>query len=110
MNFIKPFLGILLSIWLISCKKEEIFKENYTIGVENQYFETIDSVKIGENTLKKPLFVNQKHFFSEKFPTSDYKIEFYTASNLMIKTKFKAISHHDTILLTLSRNGKINAK
>lgn len=56
MNFIKPFLGILLLIWLISCEKEQVFKENYIIGVENQYFETIDSVKIRNKTSKNPYF------------------------------------------------------
>lgn len=110
MNFIKPFLGILLLIWLISCEKEQIFKENYTFGIENRYFETIDSVKVGNQTIKSPILVGERHFFEEMFPTSKYEVVFYTSSNLIVKSEFRAISYRDTIQLTLKTDGKIEIK
>lgn len=92
---------------MISCKKEEIFQENYNIGVKNNYFEAIDSIKIGSATFNKSLSVGETSFFKEKFSISSYSVKLYTTSNLIITTKFKAISHKNTILLTLISDGTI---
>ena len=97
-------------ILLISCEKEKIYQEKYKIGVQNNYFETIDSVKIGTNMILTPISVGEKQFFREPFTVSNYTAYCYTQSNLVIKADFKAISHQDIILLIINSEGKISIK
>lgn len=78
--------------------------------MENNYFETIDSIKIGNHVLKEAVLVGTTKFFEEPINSSDYSIACYTASNLIIKANFKAVSHRDTILLGLTIEGKIIIK
>lgn len=91
----------------MSCKKESIYQEKYQIGIQNSYFEAIDSVKIGKQTLKNSIPVGEEHFFKEMFWRAKYEVIFYTSSQLIIKSDFQAISSQHVILLTLKANGKI---
>ncbi|MFK8297123.1 hypothetical protein ACI76O_01885 [Capnocytophaga cynodegmi] len=91
----------------ISCKKEKIYQEKYKIGVQNNYFEAIDSVKIGEQTLKNPIPIGEEHFFKEMFLRAKYEVIFYTSSQLIIKSDFQAVSYQHVILLMLKDNGRI---
>jgi len=114
MNFIKHYLGLKLLICLflpsISCKKEEVFKENYRIGFENKYFERIDSVMIGDKIMRAPIEVSTIQNFEDIFPIGTYKIQIYTASNLVIKTTLKAVSYDEYILLVLTEKGDVLIK
>jgi hypothetical protein len=114
MNFIKHYLGLKLLICLflpsISCKKEEVFKENYRIGFENKYFERIDSVMIGDKIMRAPIEVSTIQNFEDIFPIGTYKIQIYTASNLVIKTTLKAVSYDEYILLVLTEKDDVLIK
>ncbi|MDO5105501.1 hypothetical protein [Capnocytophaga sp.] len=114
MTFTKHFLGVVLLLCLLlpnsACKKEQVFQEKYRIGVQNHYFEMIDSVKVGEHMIKNPILVGEKSFFDKKFSSAYYLVHFYTSSNLIVQAKFNAISHQDTILLALNSAGKIIIK
>ena len=114
MNFIKHYLGLKLLICLflpsISCKKEEVFKENYRIGFENKYFERIDSVMIGDKIMRAPIELSKIQNFEDIFNIGTYKIKIYTASNLVIKTTLKAVSYDEYILLVLTEKGDVLIK
>ena len=103
-------LLICLFLLSISCKKEKVSKENYRIGIENRYFERIDSVLIGSKMSKEPIEVSQTYFFKEYFPKNTYEVRCYTASHLVIKTTLKAVDHQENILLSLNADGVLSIK
>lgn len=103
-------LLICLFLLSISCKKEKVSKENYRIGIENRYFERIDSVSIGSKMTKEPIEVSQTYFFKEYFPKNTYEVRCYTASHLVIKTTLKAVDHQENILLSLNADGVLSIK
>jgi len=103
-------LLICLFLLSISCKKEKVSKENYRIGIENRYFERIDSVLIGSKMSKEPIEVSQTYFFKEYFPKNTYEVRCYTASHLVIKTTLKAVDHQENILLSLNTDGVLSIK
>lgn len=55
-------------IILVSCNKEDIYPEYYTLLVENKYFEPIDSIAIDNQTEHTGIEVNNIIVCKEQIP------------------------------------------
>ena len=69
-------------IILVSCNKEDIYPEYYTLLVENKYFEPIDSIAIDNQTEHTGIEVNNIIVCKEQITRTIHELIGYTHSNL----------------------------
>lgn len=94
-------------IILVSCNKEDIYPEYYTLLVENKYFEPIDSIAIDNQTEHTGIEVNNIIVCKEQITRTIHELICYTHSNLRLKIQFKAISNKKQIIATIHSDGSI---
>lgn len=94
-------------IILVSCNKEDINPEYYTLLVENKYFEPIDSIAIDNQTEHTGIEVNNIIVCKEQITRTIHELICYTHSNLRLKIQFKAISNKKQIIATIHSDGSI---
>ena len=94
-------------IILVSCNKEDIYPEYYTLLVENKYFEPIDSIAIDNQTEHTSIEVNNIIVCKEQITRTIHELICYTHSNLRLKIQFKAISNKKQIIATIHSDGSI---
>ena len=97
-------------IILVSCNKEDIYPEYYTLLVENKYFEPIDSIAIDNQTEHTGIEVNNIIVCKEQITRTIHELICYTHSNLRLKIQFKAISNKKKIIETIQSDGSISLK
>lgn len=105
MLVVTVIFGIII---LVSCNKEEdIYPEYYTLLVENNYFEPIDSIAIDNQTEHTSIEVNNTIVCKERITRTIHELICYTHSNLRLKIQFKAISNKKQIIATIHSDGSI---
>ncbi len=97
-------------IILVSCNKEDIYPEYYTLLVENKYFEPIDSIAIDNQTEHTGIEVNNIIVCKEQITRTIHELICYTHSNLRLKIQFKAISNKKQIIATIRSDGSISLR
>ena len=97
-------------IILVSCNKEDIYPEYYTLLVENKYFEPIDSIAIDNQTEHTGIEVNNIIGCKEQITRTIHELICYTHSNLRLKIQFKAISNKKQIIATIHSDGSISLR
>ena len=97
-------------IILVSCNKEDIYPEYYTLLVENKYFEPIDSIAIDNQTEHTGIEVSNIIVCKEQITRTIHELICYTHSNLRLKIQFKAISNKKQILATIHSDGSISLR
>ena len=97
-------------IILVSCNKEDIYPEYYTLLVENKYFEPIDSIAIDNQTEHTSIEVNNTIVCKERITRTIHELICYTHSNLRLKIQFKAISNKKQIIATIHSDGSISLR
>lgn len=97
-------------IILVSCNKEDINPEYYTLLVENKYFEPIDSIAIDNQTEHTGIEVNNIIVCKEQITRTIHELICYTHSNLSLKIQFKAISNKKQIIATIHSDGSISLR
>lgn len=97
-------------IILVSCNKEDIYPEYYTLLVENKYFEPIDSIAIDNQTEHTGIEVNNIIVCKEQITRTIHELICYTHSNLRLKIQFKAISNKKQIIATIHSDGSISLR
>ena len=97
-------------IILVSCNKEDIYPEYYTLLVENKYFEPIDSIAIDNQTEPTGIEVNNIIVCKEQITRTIHELICYTHSNLRLKIQFKAISNKKQIIATIHSDGSISLR
>ena len=97
-------------IILVSCNKEDIYPEYYTLLVENKYFEPIDSIAIDNQTDHTGIEVNNIIVCKEQITRTIHELICYTHSNLRLKIQFKAISNKKQIIATIHSDGSISLR
>lgn len=97
-------------IILVSCNKEDISPEYYTLLVENKYFEPIDSIAIDNQTEHTGIEVNNIIVCKEQITRTIHELICYTHSNLRLKIQFKAISNKKQIIATIHSDGSISLR
>ncbi len=97
-------------IILVSCNKEDINPEYYTLLVENKYFEPIDSIAIDNQTEHTGIEVNNIIVCKEQITRTIHELICYTHSNLRLKIQFKAISNKKQIIATIHSDGSISLR
>lgn len=97
-------------IILVSCNKEDINPEYYTLLVENKYFEPIDSIAIDNQTEHTGIEVNNIIVCKEQITRTIHELICYTYSNLRLKIQFKAISNKKQIIATIHSDGSISLR
>lgn len=97
-------------IILVSCNKEDINPEYYTLLVENKYFEPIDSIAIDNQTEHTGIEVNNIIVCKEQITRTIHELICYTHSNLRLKIQFKAISKKKQIIATIHSDGSISLR
>lgn len=97
-------------IILVSCNKEYIYPEYYTLLVENHYFEPIDSIAIDNKTEHTSIEVNNTIVYKEQIKRTIHELICYTHSNLRLKIQFKAISNKNQIIATIHHDGSISLR
>ena len=105
MLVVTVFFGTI--IILVSCNKEDIYPEYYTLLVENKYFEPIDSIAIDNQTEHTGIEVNNIIVCKEQITRTIHELICYTHSNLRLKIQFKAISNKKQIIATIHSDGSI---
>ena len=95
-------------IILVSCNKEDIYPEYYTLLVENKYFEPIDSIAIDNQTEHTGIEVSNIIVCKEQITRTIHELICYTHSNLRLKIQFKAISNKKQIIATIHSDGSIS--
>ena len=95
---------------LVSCNKEDINPEYYTLLVENKYFEPIDSIAIDNQTEHTGIEVNNIIVCKEQITRTIHELICYTHSNLRLKIQFKAISNKKQIIATIHSDGSISLR
>ena len=98
------------TIILVSCNKEDIYPEYYTLLVENKYFEPIDSIAIDNQTEHTGIEVNNIIVCKEQITRTIHELICYTHSNLRLKIQFKAISNKKQIIATIHSDGSISLR
>ena len=97
-------------IILVSCNKEDIYPEYYTLLVENKYFESIDSIAIDNQTEHTGIEVSNIIVCKEQITRTIHELICYTHSNLRLKIQFKAISNKKQIIATIHSDGSISLR
>lgn len=97
-------------IILVSCNKEDIYPEYYTLLVENKYFEPIDSIAIDNQTEHTGIEVSNIIVCKEQITRTIHELICYTHSNLRLKIQFKAISNKKQIISTIHSDGSISLR
>lgn len=97
-------------IILVSCNKEDIYPEYYTLLVENKYFEPIDSIAIDNQTEHTGIEVSNIIVCKEQITCTIHELICYTHSNLRLKIQFKAISNKKQIIATIHSDGSISLR
>lgn len=97
-------------IILVSCNKENIYPEYYTLLVENKYFEPIDSIAIDNQTEHTGIEVSNIIVCKEQITRTIHELICYTHSNLRLKIQFKAISNKKQIIATIHSDGSISLR
>lgn len=97
-------------IILVSCNKEDISPEYYTLLVENKYFEPIDSIANDNQTEHTGIEVNNIIVCKEQITRTIHELICYTHSNLRLKIQFKAISNKKQIIATIHSDGSISLR
>lgn len=97
-------------IILVSCNKEDIYPEYYTLLVENKYFEPIDSIAIDNQTEHTGIEVNNIIVCKEQITRTIHELICYTHSNLRLKIQFKAISNKKQIIATIHSDASISLR
>ena len=97
-------------IILVSCNKEDINPEYYTLLVENKYFEPIDSIAIDNQTEHTGIEVNNIIVCKEQITRTIHELICYTHSNLRLKIQFKAISNKKQIIAIIHSDGSISLR
>lgn len=97
-------------IILVSCNKEDIYPEYYTLLVENKYFEPIDSIAIDNQTEHTGIEVSNIIVCKEQITRTIHELICYTHSNLRLKIQFKAISSKKQIIATIHSDGSISLR
>ena len=97
-------------IILVSCNKEDISPEYYTLLVENKYFEPIDSIAIDNQTEHTGIEVSNIIVCKEQITRTIHELICYTHSNLRLKIQFKAISNKKQIIATIHSDGSISLR
>ena len=97
-------------IILVSCNKEDINPEYYTLLVENKYFEPIDSIAIDNQTEHTGIEVNNIIVCKEQITRTIHELICYTHSNLRLKIQFKAISNKKQTIATIHSDGSISLR
>jgi hypothetical protein len=94
----------------VSCNKEDIYPEYYTLLVENKYFEPIDSIAIDNQTEHTGIEVSNIIVCKEQITRTIHELICYTHSNLRLKIQFKAISNKKQIIATIHSDGSISLR
>lgn len=100
------FLQLFSFIWLLfSCSKNDVEPNSYKVQVKNFYFESVDSVKVGDYYLGKI----EKEIISSplSFTKGVYDFTCLTKSELRITAKINIQGLNETINIRLNEKGKV---
>jgi hypothetical protein len=99
------YLIYLLAVIALSCSKETIEPENYTLHVQNRYFEAVTvsvvehfSEKLSPNTVSKVFTL----------PKGSYKVVAITASRLRLESTVQIQGSKSELTIDICPKGKIS--
>ena len=94
----------LFAVVALSCSKEAIEPENYTLHVQNRYFETV-TVSVGEHFSEKLSPNTVSKAFT--LPKSTYKVVAITASRLRLESTVQIQGSTVELTIEICPKGKI---
>ena len=102
--FSMRYLIYLLAVIVLSCSKEAIEPENYTLRIQNRYFEAVTvsvdehfSEKLSPNTVSKAFIL----------PKGTYKVVAITASHLRLESTVQIQGSTAELTIEICPKGKI---
>ena len=99
------YLIFLFTFIALSCSKEAIEPENYTLHVQNRYFEAI-TVSVGEHFSEKLSPNTVSKAFT--LPKSTYKVVAITASRLHLESTVQIQGSKSELTIDICPKGKIS--
>ena len=98
------YLIYLFAVVALSCSKEAIEPENYTLRIQNRYFEVV-TVSVGEHFSEKL----SRHTVSKAFrlPKGTYKVVGITASRLRLESTVQIQGSTAELTIEICPKGKI---
>ena len=103
--FSMRYLIYLFTFIALSCSKETIEPENYTLHVQNRYFEAV-TVSVGEHFSEKL----SSNTISKAFtlPKGNYKVVAITASRLRLESTVQIQGNKSELTIDICPKGKIS--
>ena len=98
------YLIYLLAVIVLSCSKETIEPENYTLHVQNRYFEAV-TVSVGEHFSEKLSPNTVSKAFT--LPKGTYKVVAITASHLRLESTVQIQGSKSELTIEICPKGKI---
>ena len=99
------YLIYLLAVIFLSCSKEAIEPENYTLHVQNRYFEAV-TVSVGEHFSEKLSPNTVSKAFT--LPKGTYKVVAITASRLRLESTVQIQGNKSELTIDICPKGKIS--
>ena len=104
-HFSMRYLIYLLAVVALSCSKEAIEPENYTLHIQNRYFEAV-TVSVGEHFSEKLSPNTVSKAFT--LPKGTYKVVAITASRLRLESTVQIQGSKSELTIDICPKGKIS--
>ena len=103
--FLCILLEFLFTFVMFSCSKEAIEPENYTLHIQNRYFEAV-TVSVGEHFSEKLSPNTVSKVFT--LPKGTYKVVAITASRLRLESTVQIQGSKSELTIDICPKGKIS--